>query len=164
RGPPARSPWREPMDVRDAVASRFSCQAILPALVPLAVVREILDRAGRAPSGGNLQPWRVGALAGAPLATLKAMMRAREAELPRGARAMGAEPCAPAVMDTAAPDSSASSHTAAATRARPSAGGTPCGRASTLSPPIAALPRRIGRSVVQLHSYGSADVGCRRGM
>jgi len=72
------------MDVRDAVASRYSCRAFLPAPVPLAVVREILDRAARAPSGGNLQPWRVDALAGEPLATLKAMMRARDAELPRG--------------------------------------------------------------------------------
>jgi nitroreductase len=72
------------MDVRDAVASRFSCRAFLPTPVPLAVVREILDRAARAPSGGNLQPWRVDALAGEPLATLKAMLRAREAELPRG--------------------------------------------------------------------------------
>jgi nitroreductase len=72
------------MDVRDAVASRFSCRAFLPTPVPLAVVREILDRAARAPSGGNLQPWRVDALAGAPLDRLKAMLRAREAELPRG--------------------------------------------------------------------------------
>ena len=72
------------MDVRDAVASRFSCRAFLPTPVPLAVVRDILDRAARAPSGGNLQPWRVDALAGAPLETVKAMMRAREAELPHG--------------------------------------------------------------------------------
>ncbi len=72
------------MDVRDAVASRFSCRAFLPTPVPLAAVREILDRAARAPSGGNLQPWRVDALAGAPLEKLKAMLRAREAELPRG--------------------------------------------------------------------------------
>src|SRR5262249_37394205 len=79
-----RAPGRDAMDVRDAVASRFSCRAFLPTPVPLAVVREILDRAARAPSGGNLQPWRVDALAGHPLATLKAMMRAREAELPRG--------------------------------------------------------------------------------
>jgi nitroreductase len=59
------------MDVRDAVASRFSCRAFLPTPVPLPVVREILDRAARAPSGGNLQPWRVDALAGEPLATLR---------------------------------------------------------------------------------------------
>src|SRR5258705_7921330 len=53
------------MDVRDAVATRFSCRAFLSTPVPLAVVRDILERAGRAPSGGNLQPWRVDALSGA---------------------------------------------------------------------------------------------------
>jgi nitroreductase len=72
------------MDVRDAVASRFSCRAFLSTPVRLAVVREILDRAACAPSGGNLQPWRVDALAGAPLEAVKAMIRPRRAELPRG--------------------------------------------------------------------------------
>jgi len=72
------------MDVREAVASRFSCRAFLPVPVPLAVVRDILDRATRAPSGGNLQPWRVDALAGAALENVKARIRPRHAELPRG--------------------------------------------------------------------------------
>ena len=47
------------MDVRDAVASRFSCRAFLDKPVPEEIVREILERAARAPSGGNLQPWIV---------------------------------------------------------------------------------------------------------
>jgi nitroreductase len=72
------------MDVRDAVASRFSCRAFRADPVPLAVVRDILDRAARAPSGGNLQPWRVDALAGEPLEALKAQIRPRHGELPRG--------------------------------------------------------------------------------
>ncbi len=72
------------MDVREAVASRFSCRAFLPTPVPLAVVRDILDRAARAPSGGNLQPWRVDVLAGEPLEALKARLRARDGELPHG--------------------------------------------------------------------------------
>jgi nitroreductase len=72
------------MDVREAVASRFSCRAFLPTPVRLDVVRDILECAARAPSGGNLQPWRVDVLAGAPLEAVKAIMRAREAELPRG--------------------------------------------------------------------------------
>jgi nitroreductase len=72
------------MDVRDAVATRFSCRAFLSTPVPLAVVRDILERAGRAPSGGNLQPWRVDALSGAPLEALKALIRPRHGELPRG--------------------------------------------------------------------------------
>jgi len=70
------------MDVRDAVASRFSCRAFLPTPVPLATVRDILDRAGRAPSGGNLQPWRLYALAGKPLVQFKARMRERLAASP----------------------------------------------------------------------------------
>ncbi|MBI3433519.1 MAG: nitroreductase [Proteobacteria bacterium] len=73
------------MDVRDAVASRYSCRAFLPHPVPEHVVRAILEQAARAPSGGNLQPWRVVALAGEPLEELKAMLRPRFAtELPRG--------------------------------------------------------------------------------
>jgi nitroreductase len=72
------------MDVRDAVASRFSCRAFLPTPVPLATVREILTRAARAPSGGNLQPWRVHALAGAVLEDLKARIRPHAPSNPRG--------------------------------------------------------------------------------
>jgi nitroreductase len=73
------------MDVRDAVASRYSCRAFLPTPVPESVVREILERAARAPSGGNLQPWLVHAVAGQRLEDLKAQLRPRfAAELPRG--------------------------------------------------------------------------------
>jgi nitroreductase len=72
------------MDVCDAVASRFSCRAFLPTPVPLATVREILTRAARAPSGGNLQPWRVHALAGAVLEDLKARIRPHAPSNPRG--------------------------------------------------------------------------------
>ena len=53
------------MDVAEAVATRYSCRAFLPDKpVPESVVRDILQRAARAPSGGNLQPWIVHALAG----------------------------------------------------------------------------------------------------
>src|ERR1700730_16569110 len=72
------------MHVRDAVASRFSCRAFLSTPVPQAIVRDILDRAARAPSGGNLQPWRVHALAGAPLEELKARIRPHAPANPRG--------------------------------------------------------------------------------
>lgn len=73
------------MDVRDAIATRYSCRAFLPTPVPQNIVREILDRAARAPSGGNLQPWLVHALAGERLEALKTQLRPRFAkELPRG--------------------------------------------------------------------------------
>jgi nitroreductase len=72
------------MDVRDAVASRYSCRAFLPTPIPETVVRDILERAARTPSGGNVQPWRVHALAGDKLEQLKALVRARPELLPRG--------------------------------------------------------------------------------
>jgi nitroreductase len=61
------------MDVSEAVARRISVRAFKPDPVPGAVVREILEAAKSAPSGGNLQPWRVYALAGEPLAQLKGL-------------------------------------------------------------------------------------------
>lgn len=47
------------MRVSDAVAARRSIRAFLPTPVPDAVIRDLLERAARAPSGGNVQPWRV---------------------------------------------------------------------------------------------------------
>lgn len=64
------------MNVSEAVEKRVSVRAFRPDPVPGAVVREILERAAKAPSGGNLQPWRVYALAGAALAELKAKVAA----------------------------------------------------------------------------------------
>jgi nitroreductase len=72
------------MHVRDAVATRYSCRAFLPTPVPLATVRNVLERSSQAPSGGNLQPWRVHALAGAALEELKARIRPHAPGNPRG--------------------------------------------------------------------------------
>ena len=47
------------MKVADAVAARFSARAFLDEPVETSQIRRILDRARRAPSGGNLQPWHV---------------------------------------------------------------------------------------------------------
>jgi len=58
------------MNVSDAVQRRASVRAFKPDLPPAPVVRAILENAARAPSGGNLQPWHVHALAGEPLAQL----------------------------------------------------------------------------------------------
>jgi len=65
------------ISVSQAVERRISTRAFRPDPVPEAVVRDILERAARAPSGGNLQPWRVWALAGAPLAEFKALAHER---------------------------------------------------------------------------------------
>jgi nitroreductase len=70
------------MDVKEAVTRRISVRAFKPDPVPGALVRDILERAARAPSGGNLQPWRVYALAGDPLARFKAVVAATPMEAP----------------------------------------------------------------------------------
>ncbi len=70
------------MDVSEAVSRRMSVRAFLDTPVEAALVREILDIAKGAPSGGNLQPWRVFALAGAPLAEFKAIVAATPMEAP----------------------------------------------------------------------------------
>ena len=64
------------MNVSDAVRQRHSVRAFKPEQPPAAMVRSILEQAARAPSGGNLQPWHVHALAGEPLAaqTLQAYL------------------------------------------------------------------------------------------
>jgi nitroreductase len=72
----------EPMTVSEAVAARMSVRAFLPDPVPGATVREILEAARLAPSGGNLQPWRVVALAGRPLADFKALVARTPMEEP----------------------------------------------------------------------------------
>jgi nitroreductase len=45
--------------VDEAITSRRSVRAFLPDAVDEAMVREILEIAARAPSGTNMQPWRV---------------------------------------------------------------------------------------------------------
>jgi nitroreductase len=73
------------MDVFEAVASRYSCRAFLPTPVPEATVRDIVERGARAPSAGNMQPWRIYALAGQRVDELKALLAPRmAAELPKG--------------------------------------------------------------------------------
>ena len=53
--------------VESAITSRRSIRAFLPKPVPQADVEHLLDIAARAPSGSNIQPWKVHALTGAPL-------------------------------------------------------------------------------------------------
>src|ERR1700740_665185 len=59
------------MDVFAAVDSRISCRWFLDTPVDATLVRDLIARAARAASGGNLQPWQVYALTGAALAGLK---------------------------------------------------------------------------------------------
>lgn len=63
--------------LRAAIESRRSVRRFLPTPVPRATIEAILTLAARAPSGSNIQPWRVVVLTGAPLAALAARLEAR---------------------------------------------------------------------------------------
>lgn len=64
------------MDVSSAVAARRSIRRFLDRPVPQDLLREVLDKARAAPSGGNLQPWHATVLTGHSLARLKQDMQA----------------------------------------------------------------------------------------
>ncbi|MGW2647348.1 nitroreductase [Streptomyces sp. NPDC001393] len=59
------------MDVYEAVVSRRAVRAFTEEPVPRAALERVLTAAARSPSGGNLQPWHIHVLTGAPLAELK---------------------------------------------------------------------------------------------
>lgn len=65
------------MRVSEAVRARHSVRAFLPTPVPRETLREVLAAAARAPSGGNLQPWRLHVLTDQALARFRAVMRER---------------------------------------------------------------------------------------
>jgi nitroreductase len=56
--------------VARAIETRRSVRAFRADPIPRATIEHILERAARAPSGGNLQPWKVTVLTGAALARL----------------------------------------------------------------------------------------------
>jgi nitroreductase len=70
------------MTVSEAVAARFSARAFRADPVSGDVVRDILEKAAGAPSGGNLQPWRVYALGGEALSDFKALIAGTPLEEP----------------------------------------------------------------------------------
>ncbi|MBO0333826.1 nitroreductase [Sneathiella sp. CAU 1612] len=58
------------MKVSEAIKSRMTVRQFLDKPVPEKTIREIIETAKRAPSGGNLQPWTVHVLVGQPLQAL----------------------------------------------------------------------------------------------
>jgi nitroreductase len=72
------------MDVSEAVETRRSIRGFLDVPVDVEVVRTVLQKATRAPSGGNLQPWHICVVVGKPLLQLKTIMAHRVLELPKG--------------------------------------------------------------------------------
>src|SRR5690606_19484088 len=53
-----------PMTVTEAVRQRISTRAFLPTPIAREDLASLLETAQRSPSGGNLQPWKVIAVAG----------------------------------------------------------------------------------------------------
>ena len=70
--------------VTEAVARRRSVRPFLDTPVDLDLLRDIIAKATRAPSGGNLQPWRLHVVAGEALARLKVAAMASLARSPLG--------------------------------------------------------------------------------
>jgi nitroreductase len=62
------------MNVSQAIADRRSVRAFLDKPVDVALITHILERAARAATGGNLQPWHIDIVHGESMARLKAIM------------------------------------------------------------------------------------------
>lgn len=69
---------RPGMHVEDAILSRRSVRAFLPEPVPDATMRRILECARWAPSGSNIQPWKVHVLNGESRRRFTEALRAAE--------------------------------------------------------------------------------------
>jgi len=72
------------MEVSEAIATRRTNRAFLPDPVPLETLKQILVQAARAPSGGNLQPWKVYLLIGAARDELVRRVAEKRKETPMG--------------------------------------------------------------------------------
>lgn len=74
------------MSVSEAVTARRSVRGFTDRPVDPALLRTLVERAARAPSGGNLQPWHIDVVGGAPLESFKreiaAKLMAGETETP----------------------------------------------------------------------------------
>lgn len=72
------------ISVTEALLGRHSTRAFLNRPVAADVVRDIIETARHAPSGGNLQPWKLAAMTGADLKRLKVSVRESFARDPKG--------------------------------------------------------------------------------
>ena len=57
--------------VSEAIDTRLTCRAFTNELPNKNIITSIIERAKRAPSGGNLQPWRMWVVSGQPLEEFK---------------------------------------------------------------------------------------------
>lgn len=68
--------------VSQAINNRRSIRGYLDKPIDAALLTSLLERASRAPSGGNVQPWRVTVLTGAKLTAFKQVMAEKFAKNP----------------------------------------------------------------------------------
>jgi nitroreductase len=72
------------MNVSEALLSRRSVRDYLDLPVAPDVIRRVLSKAIRTPSGGNLQPWHIHVVGGMQLQDLKTLMKQRLHDAPQG--------------------------------------------------------------------------------
>ena len=70
------------MNVTDAVNSRASTRAFLSTPVTNEILARLLTTASRAPSGGNVQPWRIFVVNGAAMERFRGFIQDRPVEAP----------------------------------------------------------------------------------
>ena len=66
------------MSVSNAVTARRSVRAFTSDPVPDETLRSLVDKAARAPSGGNVQPWRIYGITSATMASLRSHLSESE--------------------------------------------------------------------------------------
>lgn len=74
--------YDRPMDVSQAVLQRKSIRAFLDTPVPDEVIAELLTKSSRAPSGGNVQPWKVYVVGTATMPAFAEHIAGRSIEAP----------------------------------------------------------------------------------
>lgn len=72
------------MNVTEAVATRRSIRRFSSQSVEEPLLREILTKAARAPSGGNIQPWHIHVVMGDRMTALKSIVAKKVVEAPKG--------------------------------------------------------------------------------
>lgn len=70
------------MNVTEAVNRRKSVRAFLPEPVSNETIEELLTKASRAPSGGNVQPWRIYVVNGESMTRFREFLSTREPGVP----------------------------------------------------------------------------------
>jgi nitroreductase len=70
------------VSVTDAVNRRKSVRAYLPDPVSDELLAELLTRAARSPSGGNVQPWRIYVVNGESMARFRELIQGRPMDTP----------------------------------------------------------------------------------